>query len=241
MQLTVKDLTVEIENKKVVIDANLEIRSNNIVVLAGPNGSGKSSLAYAIAGHPSYIVRRGKILFDGKNIVSMDADKRANLGIFLGFQSPPEISGVSLLSYLKEISGESGSFLDFKSKVERLLISLGLERNFAERYLNQGFSGGERKKSEILQLIIRNPKIAILDEPDSGLDVDGVRTISKILHLQRKKGTGLLVITHHEKIIDLLLPDKVYVMIDGKIVAEGTKPLIKKIQREGYTWLKKKA
>ncbi len=238
MKLELKNLQIDIEGKKVVSGANLETESGKICVLAGPNGSGKSSLAYAIAGHPSYTITGGKILLDGKNIISLEPEKRAELGLFLGFQSPPDVAGVGLFSYLREISQEKIGAAQFKEMLETMLSSLGLDKNFSDRYLNQGFSGGERKKSEVLQLILRNPKIAILDEPDSGLDVDGIRAMGQILQRQKKKGTGFLVITHHEKILDFLAPDKVYVMLNGKVAASGGKGLVKKIQKEGYSWLK---
>ena len=240
MALVVENLKVSVEGKEVVSGASIEVPMGKIVALVGPNGSGKTSLGYAIAGHPSYTIDGGKVSFLGKNITYFKPDEKANLGIFLGFQSPPEVTGVGLFSYLREISKEKKTTLEFKESLDSLLKSIGLSEDFSKRYLNEGFSGGEKKKSEVLQLILRNPKIAILDEPDSGLDVDGIKMIGETLTAQKKRGTGFLLITHHEKILSYLKPDKVYVLLKGKMAREGGQELVGKIQDKGYAWMKKK-
>lgn len=231
MQLDIKKLAVSIEGKKVVHDVSFSIRAGEIHALMGPNGSGKSSLAYAIAGNPEYVVTHGSITLDGMTLLELPPEKRAEMGLFLSFQEPPEIGGVGM-----------GMFMDIIKKKEKepeerkeALAQLHLGEEFLTRSLNEGFSGGEKKKSEILQFLTRRPKFAIFDEIDSGLDVDSIRAVSDILQDAAKKDkVGIVVISHSPRLFEKLIPDRVYIMKEGRIVARGGKEIIGALEKNGY-------
>lgn len=238
--LKIDTLHVEVEGKEILKGVNLEIDLGKINALMGPNGSGKSTLVNTIVGHPKYVVTSGKIFFDGKDITHMKVNERAKLGIFMSFQNPREISGVPIKKFLKTSLKELGkplSFTDFKKKVKDKSKILGVEENLLLRNLNEGFSGGEKKVSEIFQMLILDPKLVLLDETDSGLDVDALKKVSRAIKSVLRKNKSFLVITHHKKILDYIKPDKIYIMKGGKIVLSGEKNLLKKLDEEGYSWI----
>ncbi len=249
-ELVIKDLHVTIEDKEIIKGLNLKIRQGEVHALMGPNGSGKSTLAYVLMGHPKYKITKGEILFDHQNILSLTPDKRAKLGLFLGFQYPVEISGVSLSNFLrtsymamnghkkKDIGEEVLSVLEFREFLKQKLNELGIDEKFASRYLNEGFSGGEKKRAEILQMAILKPKIAILDETDSGLDIDALKVVSNGINSMVGPEIGLLLITHYSRILKYIKPQFVHVMVDGKIVVSGDQTLAHKLEEKGYDWVK---
>ena len=234
----IKNLEVSLENKKILKGINLTIKKGEVVFLMGPNGSGKSTLGNTIMGNPDYKVDKGSISLLSKSILKFSPDKRAKLGIFLAFQNPLEFEGIKMLNFLRtSLSGLTGQKInpfDFRDKAVSNMKSVGIDSNFLSRDLNFGFYGGEKKKSEILQLLALKPKLAILDEIDSGLDVDGLKSVSKsLLKLHKDYQTSFLIITHHSSISKYLQPDLVYVMVDGKIVKSGGKEVIKYIEKNG--------
>ena len=229
--LSIENLTLCVGNKEVVQDFSLTIQSGEIHALMGPNGSGKSSLAYAIVGHPEYRITKGSVMLDDANLLELSPEKRAEAGLFLSFQEPPEVGGVSMSTFLQMIaSANKDSPKDFKS----ILPGIGLHGNFLQRFLNEGFSGGEKKKSELLQLIARKPKIAICDEIDSGLDLDALKSVARILRGEAKRGAGLLLISHSPRLFELLPPDFVHVLLKGKLVVSGGAEVLEKLERSGY-------
>ena len=238
MILEIKDLHVSIEGKEIIKGLNLTVSEGKKYVIMGPNGSGKSTLAKAIMGHPQIKVTEGDILIDNKSILGMKTDERARLGLFLQFQSPVEIEGVGYINFLhlaKQSSGSSVSTKEFMKEVRAGISNLGMSDDFIKRPLNQGFSGGEKKKSEILQMGILKPKIAILDEPDSGLDIDAIKVVSENVNkISDANKTGLLIITHYSRILSYITPDTVHVMVNGRIVSQGGRELIEKLEKEGY-------
>ena len=238
MLLEIKDLHVEAEGKEIVKGVTLTIRDNEQHVLMGPNGSGKTTLAKAIMGHPQLKITHGDILLDGESIKDLKPNERSKKGIFLQFQNPTEIEGLGLMNFLNTARGASGtsqSFKDFMTEVKDTSTKLKIKEDLIGRSLNYGFSGGEKKKTEILQMSVLKPKLAILDEPDSGLDVDAVRLVAQSISEQQKKtGNGLLVITHYSRILNYMSPQFIHVMHEGRIVREGGMELIEKIEKEGY-------
>ncbi len=242
--LEVRDLTVKVNNKIILKDINLKVRKGEITVIMGPNGSGKTSLALTIMGHPNYKIIKGKILLEGEDITNKPPEERALKGLFLVFQNPIEIPGITLLSLLTAVLNRRSNKFDLTEPIEGLkekVIAeaklLGLKEELVERELNVGFSGGEKKRSEVLQAKILRPKYIIMDEPDSGLDVDGVRTIADIIREMISTGSSVILITHYPRVLQYIDPSKVVVLYHGKIVAEGGKELVEKIDREGYSWL----
>ena len=246
-KLTIKDLHVEVEGKEIVKGIDLIIKEGEVHVLMGPNGSGKTTISYALMGHPKYKVTKGEVLLDGQNILNLSPDKRAKLGLFLGFQYPVEISGVSLLNFLRttymtingnkktDVGEEVLSLLEFREFLKQKLRELQMDESFANRYLNEGFSGGEKKRTEVLQMSILKPKIAVIDEADSGADVDALKLIAKgISDINKSNNTGILLITHYNRILHHISPHYVHVMIDGKIVKSGDKKLADEIESKGY-------
>ena len=241
--LNVNNLTVSIEDdenlKEILHGVNIEINKGETHVLMGPNGAGKSTLGYALMGNPRYITEGGEIIFDGKNIVDESADKRAKAGMFLSFQNPLEVPGLPLSSFIRNaveaVSGKRVRMMQFKKDLEKNMEVLNMDKDYANRALNVGFSGGEKKKAEILQLLMLSPKLAILDETDSGLDVDAVRTVSAgIKEYQQKKDGALLIITHSTRILESLKVDYTHIMVDGKIIKTGDASLVDDINENGF-------
>ena len=237
--LEVKNLHVDVEDKQILHGVNLEIGKGETHVLMGPNGTGKSTLGYALMGNPRYTVREGEIWFDGRNITDEAVNERAKSGIFLSFQNPLEVPGVTLSSFirnaLEQKTGKRIRLWDFKKELERTMEILQMDPSYAERDLNVGFSGGEKKKAEILQLLMLKPSLAILDETDSGLDVDAVRTVSAGIEEYQKNCKGsLLIITHSTKILESLTVDYTHVMVEGKIIETGDASLVDKINESGF-------
>lgn len=244
-ELTIQNLHASIDDKEILHGINLNIKQGEIHAIMGPNGSGKSTLSQVIFGHPSYTVTQGSITFNGQEITELSPDKRANLGLFLAFQSPQAVPGVNIATFLKQAINAKRRAQDPKSKslrireyrelLENTMDSLHMKREFADRYLNSGFSGGEKKKSEILQLALLQPQIAVLDEIDSGLDVDALRTVCEGINtVKQQNNMGMLIITHYPRILNYLVPDYVHVLVDGRIVRSGSKELAHTIEAEGY-------
>jgi len=241
--LKIKNLSVSTDGKKILENVNLEIKRGEIVVLMGPNGSGKTTLAYAIMGHPNYIIESGEVLYKNQNILELSPDKRAKLGIFLSFQYPSEVPGVSVSNFLRtafnNLKNVKVDVMEFFKKINQKMELLNIDKSFVQRHLNDGFSGGEKKKCEILQMAVFEPEIAILDETDSGTDVDALRIIGEgVNKIKEASNSGILVITHYNRILKYLKPDRVYVMMNGKIVKEGTNELANEIESKGYKIIK---
>ena len=239
MILEIKDLSVEIAGNEVIKNLNLTIRNGEKHVLMGPNGSGKTTLAKAIFGHPSTKITSGDILVDGKSIKALTPDKRAAAGLFLGFQNPVEIDGVGFVSFLRAakdaLSPSESNTRELMQIIKSSTEKLKVGDSLIGRSLNQGFSGGEKKKAEVLQMAVLKPKIAILDEPDSGLDVDAVNVVSSNINdLANENAMGLLIITHYSRVLSYIDVDYVHVISNGRIVFEGGKEVIKQIEEEGY-------
>ncbi len=242
--LEIKDLHVKVEGKEILKGINLKFEKGKIYALMGPNGSGKSTLANVIMGNPKYKITKGKILFNNEDITNINPAQRAKKGIFLSFQNPSEIEGVAISNFLRMALNSSKnqkiSVPDFHKLLKEKLKLLKMPENMSERYLNYGFSGGEKKKSEILQLALLNPKIAILDETDSGLDIDALKTIASEINMLMNKDKTIILITHYKRILEYLKPDKLFVMINGKIAIEGKDKLINQLEKKGYDWIEKK-
>lgn len=240
--LKIENLKTNIEDKEILKGLNLEINKGEIHVIMGPNGAGKSTLANIIMGHPKYNISGGTIKVDDEVINELRADERAKKGIFLSFQYPEEIPGVTVENFLRTakaaVTGVPLKILTFKKDLKEKMKLLEMNETYAQRYLNQGFSGGEKKKNEILQMAVLNPRLAILDETDSGLDVDAVRIVAEGVARLKTSENAILIITHHNKILDYLVPDYVHVLIDGKIVKTGDMSLAKDIEENGYDNLK---
>lgn len=237
--LKIKNLHVQVEGREILKGVDLEINSREIHVLMGPNGSGKTSLSLAIMGHPKYKITEGKILLDGEDITNLETYEKVRKGLFLAFQNPIEISGVKLSTLLvaeyNRIYGSSTQPLQVISQVKELSKTVGVSDSLLNRGIFEGFSGGEKKRTEILQMLLMKPKIAILDEPDSGVDVDGLKAISNsILKLREENNTGYLIITHYRRILEHINADRVHVLYKGKIVASGGMELAKLIDEKGY-------
>ncbi|MBT4352622.1 Fe-S cluster assembly ATPase SufC [archaeon] len=245
-KLEIKDLHVNVEEKEVLKGVNLTIEQGKIHALMGPNGSGKSTLSFAVMGHPKYEITKGEIIFDGKNVLDLAPEERARLGLFLSFQYPSEISGVSLSNFLrtalnsvKYTKEKRIPVMEFRKLLMEKMDLLKIDKSFASRYLNEGFSGGEKKRSEILQMAILEPKIAILDETDSGLDVDALKIVSNAVNTLAGPEMGILIITHYQRILHHVKPDVVHIMYDGRIVKTSGPELAMKIEDEGYDFIYK--
>lgn len=237
--LTAKDLSVSIGEKSILSSVNIDIKPGETHVLLGPNGAGKSTFGNALMGHPSYTINSGKIIFNGEDVTSLSPDKRARLGMFMTFQNPIEIPGISVAKFirsaLEQCTGKRQNLFTVRKQIEEKMKSLNMDFSYADRDLNVGFSGGERKKAEILQLLMLEPKFAILDETDSGLDVDAVRTVSKGIEMYQKKDDGaLLIITHSTKILESLHVDFAHVLVKGKLIKTGDASLIEEINENGF-------
>lgn len=241
--LKIENLETMIDDKKILKGLNIEIGKGEIHVIMGPNGAGKSTLANTLMGHPKYTIVKGDIIFEGEIINDLRVDERAKKGIFLSFQYPEEIPGVTVENFLRTakgaVSGKQMSIMAFKKLLKEKIKMLDMKEEYLSRYLNEGFSGGEKKKNEILQMAVLEPKLAILDETDSGLDVDAIRIVAEgVKKIIENTDTSVLVITHHNKMLDYLRPDFVHVLIDGRIVKTGDMNLAKEIESSGYEALK---
>ena len=242
--LEIKDLHVSIEDKEILKGVNLTINTGEIHAIMGPNGTGKSTLSSAIMGHPSYEVTQGEVLLDGVNILELDVDERAKAGLFLAMQYPSEITGVTNADFMrsainaKREEGQEINLMQFIKKLDKQMDFLDIDKDMAQRYLNEGFSGEKKKRNEILQLMMLEPKFAILDEIDSGLDIDALKVVSKGINQMRGEEFGALMITHYQRLLNYITPDKVHVMYGGKVVKSGGPELAKRLEEEGYEWVK---
>ncbi|MEE8886318.1 MAG: Fe-S cluster assembly ATPase SufC [Eubacteriales bacterium] len=237
--LQIRDLYVSVEDKDILKDINLTVNKGETHVLMGPNGAGKSTLGNALMGNPNYVVKGGDILFEGKSLLEESVNERAKDGIFMSFQNPLEVPGITLSNFirtaLEQKTGKRIRLFDFRKKVEMAMDILDMDHSYAERDLNVGFSGGEKKKAEILQLLMLEPKLAILDETDSGLDVDAVRTVSRgVEEYQKNQDGALIIITHSTRILESLNVDYTHVLVDGKIVENGDASLVDEINEHGF-------
>lgn len=244
--LDIKDLHVSVEGKPILKGLSLTVNKGENHVIMGPNGSGKSTLANTLMGHPKYVVDKGDILIDGENIVKLSPDKRAKKGLFLAFQYPHEVSGVSVFNFLRSSfnsitetpNGKPLSIIAFRKYLREKMEILDIEESFVKRYLNEGFSGGEKKKSEILQMAVLKPKIAVLDETDSGLDIDALKIVSAAINTMSGPDLGILLITHYQRILKYVKPKFVHVLIDGRIVKSGSMSLAEELENKGYDWIR---
>lgn len=238
--LEIKDLHVSIEDREILKGVNLTLKTGEIAAIMGPNGTGKSTLSAAIMGNPIFEVTQGEILLDGENILEMEVDERARLGLFLAMQYPSEIPGITNAEFIRAAMNagkkddEKISVRDFIMKLDEKMELLGMKEEMAERYLNEGFSGGEKKRNEILQLLMLEPKFALLDEIDSGLDIDALKVVSKGVNAMRGEGFGAMIITHYQRLLNYITPDIVHVMMDGRVVLSGGPELAARLEKEGY-------
>lgn len=237
-KLEIKNLTVEAGNKVIVDDVSITINQGEIHVIMGPNGSGKSSLLNAIMGHPKYKIASGNIFFDNEDITAISTDKKAKKGLFLSMQYLPEIEGVTMMSFLhkayEQLKVIMVPILDFYKYLENIAIELNIDKSFLKRSINSGFSGGEKKQGEVLQLVALEPKFAFLDEIDSGVDVDSMEKIFKGINMLKEKGTGFVIVTHYGQIFEKIKPDFVHIMKDGKIVRSGGSEIAKEVGEKGF-------
>jgi Fe-S cluster assembly ATP-binding protein len=249
-QLEIKNLHVSIEGKEILKGVDLTIEQGKVHAIMGPNGTGKSTLAYTLMGHPSYTVTQGEVLFKGQNILELEPDERSRLGIFLAFQYPVAIPGVTVANFLRTAlnarrrarnpEDKGIPVPEFRKLLKEKMGLLKMDQNFAGRYLNEGFSGGEKKRAEILQMATLTPEIAILDETDSGLDIDALRIVADGVNALMNKDMGVLVITHYQRLLNYIKPDYVHVMLDGRIVESGGPDLALHLEEKGYEWIREK-
>ncbi len=238
--LEIKNLHVSVEDKEILKGLNLTLKTGEIAAIMGPNGTGKSTLSAAIMGNPNYEITEGDILFDGESILDLEVDERARLGLFLAMQYPAEIPGITNAEFIRAAMNagkeddEKISVLDFITKLDEKMELLGMREEMAERYLNEGFSGGEKKRNEILQLLMLEPKFALLDEIDSGLDIDALKVVSKGVNAMRGEGFGAMIITHYQRLLNYITPDVVHVMMEGQVVLSGGPELAARLEQEGY-------
>lgn len=243
--LEVRDLKVGVDGKEILKGITLAVDKGEVAALMGPNGAGKSSLGNALMGHPRYKIDSGSVLLGGKDISSLSPTDRAKLGLFLSFQYPSEIPGVSVEGFLRaaynSVKQKKLGVMEFHRMLLEKMSSLGISPEFASRHVNEGFSGGEKKRMEILQFSVLQPQMAILDETDSGLDIDSLKTVAAGIKAMSNVDVGILLITHYQRILNYIKPDKVYVMMDGRIVASGSSSLADDIERNGYDWVRTNA
>ncbi len=244
-QLEIKDLHISIGDKPIVKGFTLTIKQGEVHAIMGPNGTGKSTLAKAIAGHPDYTITQGDVLLDGKSVLVMQPDERARSGLFLAFQYPSEIPGVSIANFLRAAvqarmaEGEELDATGYYKKLYAKMDLLKIDRKFTSRSVNEGFSGGEKKRCEILQMAMLEPSISLMDETDSGLDIDALRIVADGVNTLRKGPLGIMLITHYQRLLDYIVPDFVHVMHDGRLVKSGDKSLALELEAKGYDWVKK--
>ncbi|MDI3518835.1 MAG: Fe-S cluster assembly ATP-binding protein [Caldanaerobacter sp.] len=240
--LEIKDLHVEVEDKHILKGLNLTIKKGEIHAIMGPNGSGKSTLCHAIMGNPKYRITGGEILFEGENITNLKVNERAKKGIFLSFQSPEEIPGITVDNFIRTsstiVTGQNMTMLQFAKEMQKMLELLDMSAEYRTRYLNVGFSGGEKKKTEVLQMAFLKPKLVMLDEIDSGLDIDALKVVAETIKKLKTEDMAILVVTHYNRILNYLEPDVISVLMDGKIVKEGDKELARILEEKGYDFVR---
>ena len=243
--LKISDLSVSTDGNQILNGLNLTVKKGETHAIMGPNGSGKSTLAKTVAGHPDYLITSGKIRFLNKDLLSMSVNERSNHGLFLGFQYPIEIPGLSNTVFLKAAINAQRKFLDLKDipanefllQLKSTADQLGLDQSFLSPGVNEGFSGGEKKRNEIMQMLMLNPKLSILDETDSGLDIDSMKVVAKGVNSSRSEDSSTIIITHYERLLNYLVPDYVHVFFDGKIIKTGNLELANELEKKGYEWL----
>jgi len=250
-ELVIENLHASINGQEILKGVNLTVRQGEVHALMGPNGTGKSTLAYTLMGHPAYEVTEGRVLFKGVNILELGADERSHLGLFLAFQYPVAIPGVSVANFLRTAinaqrkarnpDDKGISIPEYRKLLKEKMDLLQMDHSFASRYLNDGFSGGEKKRAEVLQMAALNPEIAIMDETDSGLDIDALRIVSEGVNTLRGPNLGILVITHYQRILNYIKPEFVHIMMDGRIIESGGPELALRLEEHGYNWLRDKA
>lgn len=250
-QLEIRNLHVSIDGQEILKGVDLTINQGEVHALMGPNGTGKSTLAYTLMGHPAYEVTEGEVIFRGQNILELEPDERAHLGIFLAFQYPVAIPGVTVANFLRtaisarrkaeDPESKGISIPEFRRLLKEKMDLLKMDHTFAGRYLNEGFSGGEKKRAEVLQMAALQPEIAIMDETDSGLDIDALRIVSEGVNALRGPNLGVLVITHYQRILNYIKPDYVHIMLGGRVVETGGPELALHLEEQGYDWLREKA
>ena len=240
--LKIEDLQVEIGGQEIVKGLNLEVGEGEIHAIMGPNGSGKSTLANVLMGHPRYEVTGGSITFQGEDIFELEPDERAKLGMFLAFQYPSEVPGVSVANFLRtavnSVREEELTPMEMYRLLQEKMSIMQMDPKFAERYLNEGFSGGEKKRNEILQMLMLDPKLAIMDETDSGLDIDALQVVARGVNELRGPEFSAVIITHYQRILRYIEPDHVHVMLDGRLVTSGGKELAEELEEKGYDWVR---
>lgn len=243
-ELKISGLHAEVAGKEILRGVDLTVRGGEVHAIMGPNGTGKSTLASSLMGHPKYTVTAGKATIDGEDLLAMGVDERARKGLFLAMQYPSEVSGVSNANFMRMAlnsklgAGHEVPVLKFHRELQGKMKSLSIDTSFAERYLNEGFSGGEKKRNEILQMAVLKPRMAILDEIDSGLDIDALRIVADGVNYLRGPEFGLLIITHYQRLLQYIIPDRVHVMMQGRIVRSGGRELALELEARGYDWLK---
>jgi Fe-S cluster assembly ATP-binding protein len=246
MLLEIKDLHAAIDGKEILKGLNLQINKGEVHAIMGPNGSGKSTLAKVLAGHPSYEVTRGEVIYEGRNLLELEPDERAREGVFLAFQYPVEVPGVSNSQFLrlaynekmKHLGEEELDPLEFNDYLKEKAKTVEMDSSFFKRSVNEGFSGGEKKRNEILQMAVLNPKLAVLDETDSGLDIDALRIVAGGVNKLRSPDKAIILVTHYQRLLNYITPDFVHVLAGGKIVKEGGKELALELEEKGYDWVK---
>lgn len=243
-QIEIRNLHASVGDMPILKGINLTVPRGELHAIMGPNGNGKSTLAKVIVGDPEYTVTGGEVLVDGQNILEMEPDERARLGVFLAFQYPVEIPGVTIANFLRlamqarKAEGEEVSFTEFYGKLQGALKVLEWDESIVERYLNEGFSGGEKKRNEILQMLMLEPNYIIMDETDSGLDVDALRIVARGVNSLRGPNLGGLIITHYQRLLNYIVPDRVHIIVDGRVVQSGGPELAQRLDTEGYDWVK---
>jgi Fe-S cluster assembly ATP-binding protein len=240
--LRIENLQVEVDGNEIVKGLNLEVGKGEIHAIMGPNGSGKSTLANVLMGHPRYDVTGGAITFEGEDVLELEPDERAKMGIFLAFQYPSEVPGVSVANFLRtavnSVREEELRPMEMYKLLQEKMAVMRMDPKFAERYLNEGFSGGEKKRNEILQMLMLEPRLAILDETDSGLDIDALQVVARGVNEMRGPEFSAVVITHYQRILRYIEPDRVHVMLDGRLVTSGGKKLAEELEEKGYDWVR---